>query len=188
MHDLELKIDPKFKKRYDLHIRLGKFLVENPRLFQFVSRLHQLLATMVGDHSHFKADTDFQTASMSAEIVQEKAITEITNFRDLTSAISYAKQVYDPDFATERHRTESHALYGEQERQLRDLLENDKKIKGVLNFGVCYDYIDSILAKMFVDLPFIGIDLSKYTKAFNEACLSGYHPHPLYVVCTHFPE
>ena len=19
-------------------------------------------------------------------------------------------------------------------------------------------------------------------------CLSGYHPHPLYVVCTHFPE
>ena len=22
----------------------------------------------------------------------------------------------------------------------------------------------------------------------NQACLSGYHPHPLYVVCTHFPE
>ena len=22
----------------------------------------------------------------------------------------------------------------------------------------------------------------------NEPCLSGYHPHPLYVVCTHFPE
>ena len=22
----------------------------------------------------------------------------------------------------------------------------------------------------------------------NQSCLSGYHPHPLYVVCTHFPE
>ena len=22
----------------------------------------------------------------------------------------------------------------------------------------------------------------------NQPCLSGYHPHPLYVVCTHFPE
>ena len=22
----------------------------------------------------------------------------------------------------------------------------------------------------------------------NNPCLSGYHPHPLYVVCTHFPE
>ena len=21
-----------------------------------------------------------------------------------------------------------------------------------------------------------------------DPCLSGYHPHPLYVVCTHFPE
>ena len=32
-----------------------------------------------------------------------------------------------------------------------------------------------------------------WTMAFREfkktkACLSGYHPHPLYVVCTHFPE
>ena len=23
---------------------------------------------------------------------------------------------------------------------------------------------------------------------YKQACLSGYHPHPLYVVCTHFPE
>ena len=23
---------------------------------------------------------------------------------------------------------------------------------------------------------------------YMKACLSGYHPHPLYVVCTHFPE
>ena len=22
----------------------------------------------------------------------------------------------------------------------------------------------------------------------KDPCLSGYHPHPLYVVCTHFPE
>ena len=22
----------------------------------------------------------------------------------------------------------------------------------------------------------------------SKPCLSGYHPHPLYVVCTHFPE
>ena len=23
---------------------------------------------------------------------------------------------------------------------------------------------------------------------YIKVCLSGYHPHPLYVVCTHFPE
>ena len=26
------------------------------------------------------------------------------------------------------------------------------------------------------------------SKEKKEPCLSGYHPHPLYVVCTHFPE
>ena len=25
-------------------------------------------------------------------------------------------------------------------------------------------------------------------RQYNKPCLSGYHPHPLYVVCTHFPE
>ena len=25
-------------------------------------------------------------------------------------------------------------------------------------------------------------------RGIHDACLSGYHPHPLYVVCTHFPE
>ena len=29
--------------------------------------------------------------------------------------------------------------------------------------------------------------LQERPKTF-QACLSGYHPHPLYVVCTHFPE
>ena len=28
----------------------------------------------------------------------------------------------------------------------------------------------------------------RQVKVFTEPCLSGYHPHPLYVVCTHFPE
>ena len=31
------------------------------------------------------------------------------------------------------------------------------------------------------------IDLSQWRPIFDP-CLSGYHPHPLYVVCTHFPE
>ena len=28
----------------------------------------------------------------------------------------------------------------------------------------------------------------KWEERIHKACLSGYHPHPLYVVCTHFPE
>ena len=32
----------------------------------------------------------------------------------------------------------------------------------------------------------LGITFTVYSK--KDSCLSGYHPHPLYVVCTHFPE
>ena len=38
-----------------------------------------------------------------------------------------------------------------------------------------------------------GVDHVRYLVRLTELelidpCLSGYHPHPLYVVCTHFPE
>ena len=45
----------------------------------------------------------------------------------------------------------------------------------------------------FADLIGAEADEIAITKNVSEglniiACLSGYHPHPLYVVCTHFPE
>ena len=30
--------------------------------------------------------------------------------------------------------------------------------------------------------------VEQLSSAWKDPCLSGYHPHPLYVVCTHFPE
>ena len=33
----------------------------------------------------------------------------------------------------------------------------------------------------------LGVRLELFDYLFLP-CLSGYHPHPLYVVCTHFPE
>ena len=166
MQTLKHEIDPKFKKIYDRHIRLGKILFENLRLYRFVARLHRLLATILDDHSNYKDDVDFKTRTMTVDDVAKNAVAD--PFRDVLSAIGYATQVYDPDFATERHRYESYALYAEQERQLKDLLRGDRSINGFLNFGFCYGYIDSILAKAFPDIPFVGIDLSKYNKAFNE--------------------
>ena len=31
-------------------------------------------------------------------------------------------------------------------------------------------------------------DIAEFHGQYYDPCLSGYHPHPLYVVCTHFPE
>ena len=35
---------------------------------------------------------------------------------------------------------------------------------------------------------YLDYDADELDHQYNVPCLSGYHPHPLYVVCTHFPE
>lgn len=167
MQPLKHEIDARFRKRYDRHIRIGKLLFKNPFLYRIVAWLHRVLTTMVTDNFNYKQDIDFKVRGMTAQDVPKNAVAD--PFIDVLTAIDYATQVYHPDFATERHRRESYALYAEQERRLDRLLSSDPSIKGFLNFGVSYGYIDSILAKAFPNLRFVGIDISKHNKAFNEA-------------------
>ena len=59
-----------------------------------------------------------------------------------------------------------------------------------------YKFVDQALAQLedggllFTVLPYPAMCKPKAYDTWrkNEPCLSGYHPHPLYVVCTHFPE
>lgn len=64
---------------------------------------------------------------------------------------------------------ESKELYRHAELILSDLLEEAKYL---VNFGVCYAYIDSILASKYPDAQIIGIDRSKFTKLLNESDFS----------------
>jgi hypothetical protein len=64
---------------------------------------------------------------------------------------------------------ESKELYRHTELILSDLLEEAKYL---VNFGVCYAYIDSILALKYPDVQIIGIDRSKFTKLLNEGDFS----------------
>ena len=86
-------------------------------------------------------------------------------YDDLKAAMSYANEIAK-DFS-EKTPTESYLLYQEQIKLLRELIVKTKP-KKFFNFGVCYAYIDSILAAEFPDIEFIGIDLSPYNKAFND--------------------
>lgn len=64
--------------------------------------------------------------------------------------------------------TESFDLYDHVVNVLGNLLTNDYSIEVVSNFGVSYAYVDSVLAKKFVDRKFVGIDRSKLTQLFNQ--------------------
>lgn len=65
-------------------------------------------------------------------------------------------------------QSESLELYDYAIKEISDFIVRNKQIKRVINFGVSFGYIDSVLAKKFPDIAFVGIDRSILTKSFNE--------------------
>ena len=53
-------------------------------------------------------------------------------------------------------------------------------------FGYPYDRDEIVRIAARIGGTLFGLRAKEVAR--NKACLSGYHPHPLYVVCTHFPE
>lgn len=82
---------------------------------------------------------------------------------ELQVAVKYAKQIQDGFKAP----SESAKLYAHLDTVLSDLLRSNK-IQTVLNFGVGYAHIDSLLASKFPYIQFIGTDRSRLTKTYNE--------------------
>lgn len=62
---------------------------------------------------------------------------------------------------------ESPILYENIVKNLEEILKNGE-IKQVVNFGISYAYIDSLLAQKFPNVTFVGIDRSKEIKKLNE--------------------
>src|SRR5262249_36903148 len=61
----------------------------------------------------------------------------------------------------------SKLLYQRQQAILRELLTGND-IDKFVNFGVSYAYVDSLLAKQFPHVKFIGVDRAAQTKQYNE--------------------
>lgn len=84
---------------------------------------------------------------------------------ELAVAVKYHAQLKKPNFKNDI--SESAAVYEHAIRKLSSILDKGK-VRGVVNFGVSYGYVDSILAKKYPHIEFIGIDRSKFTKQYNE--------------------
>jgi len=79
----------------------------------------------------------------------------------------YKKQLLDRDA---KPATESFDLYDHAVGIVAALLTEDSLIAKTINFGVSYAHVDSILARMFPDRLFVGVDRSNLTKQFNYEC------------------
>jgi trans-aconitate methyltransferase len=62
---------------------------------------------------------------------------------------------------------ESLALYEHAISVLNDLIEKCN-VRQVVNFGVSYAHVDSVLARKMKDVKFVGVDRSKAIKQLNE--------------------
>jgi hypothetical protein len=96
---------------------------------------------------------------------------------DMSSGYGYADpaeeirvaRMYKSDILSGRHANrESPALHAHVIDLLTHLIRQHA-ISQLINFGVSYAYVDSVLAKEFPDIRFIAIDRSLAVKDFNEA-------------------
>lgn len=87
-----------------------------------------------------------------------------TGNQEVNAFLNYQDELSNP------HRlatSESRALYESQLNLLSEILPQGTT--KLLNFGVCYAHVDSILARQFPDIEFHGVDRSLVTKALNES-------------------
>ncbi|KPK42624.1 MAG: hypothetical protein AMJ78_01740 [Omnitrophica WOR_2 bacterium SM23_29] len=84
--------------------------------------------------------------------------------------LDYHKQLQDKNF--KGSKSESELLYKHAIEKIFGIIKSDDQIKNFVNFGVSYAHIDSILAKLYPQIEFLGIDRSRYTKLYNEWAFS----------------
>jgi hypothetical protein len=170
-----LTIEPskKFKQRYEKEKRIGKIfgsyfvvrivIVALARLIPVESfiRIRQLAGAYAGTQKYIgKRD-----ALLNNPLSFISGFGYSSEQTELQTAKYYKNQIEERSTAS---ATESFDLYDHVVDVLSNLLTNDYSIEVVSNFGVSYAYVDSVLAKKFINRQFVGIDRSKLTQEFNQ--------------------
>lgn len=167
MH-ISQEFDPIFVKKFLRHQRFGKLLHNFPLLRRGIERIGQMFLSANESARRWNIKKGFLATRKKGDVTEHGYV---DMYGDLKAALVYANGIHSPDF-NENQLGESFILYKEQIKTLSDLIEKHAPNK-VFNFGVCYAYVDSVLAKRFGRSEFIGIDLSKHLVAFNTMEFSG---------------
>lgn len=91
---------------------------------------------------------------------------------EIITMLKYQQQLNGKNFMTAKG--ESATLYREAIKTATSLLENDPEVSSLLDFGVSYGYMNSVLAERFSDRKFFGVDRSPFVKLYNERIFSNY--------------
>ena len=161
MH-IQQQFDPIFTKKFLRHQRVGKFLHGHSRLRRIINRIGRMFISIDEDVTRYDIKVKFDSTRKKGD-VREHGYTD--KYGDIGAALAYARGIAASDFG-EGQLGESYVLYKEQIKTLSELIEKYSP-STMFNFGICYAYVDSILAKRFERVDFIGSDLSPYIAPFN---------------------
>jgi hypothetical protein len=109
--------------------------------------------------------SDLKYAPLANLIPENPADTGYTGDHEIMTFLQYRSQLRDE---RSLNLSESRVLYEKIIDTVSDVLESSIDIKTMVNFGVSYAYIDSVLARRFPQVQFVGVDRSPFTKALNE--------------------
>ena len=153
------QFDGEFVRKFVRHQRIGERLRSHPALLRVIRRINAVFASVENDVRRQDKKVAFRPNAPASEHGFPDA------YGDLRTSIKYASQIAEPNFGPAQP-SESWMLYQDELATLRKMLPD---APGMFNFGVCYAYVDAILAGEFPDKQFVGIDLSAFNAGFNRA-------------------
>jgi len=174
-----LLIDPSDYNKYLYPGLLNRviYILGNNKFCSYIARRLQKVITGIIQFADAKEKMDRQMRVKDNNTVEENA-------QEFSSGYGYADEAFELNVVlkymqqiengTTYENVESGAVYDEAIDALSTLLKEDKSIDTVFDFGICYAYIQSLLAKEFPNVLFSGIDRSKFTKTINKEVFSDY--------------
>lgn len=86
---------------------------------------------------------------------------------EIRTVLNYHNQLRRKDFEMVKG-WESPFVYREAIKAVSEILKKDPEVHTMLDFGVAFGYLNSVLAKEFKDRQFIGVDRSPFVKFYND--------------------
>jgi hypothetical protein len=163
-----IRLEPTFnaKLNYLLRKSIG-FLVCRVFGFQFLMRL------MAGTLTAIQNCAKNYSGLSNINSVEKTALPNQFGSRfgyddesaELDAVLYYRSQIRSPHFAD--LPSESHALYQAVFEEYDRIVASDPSVTNMLDFGVSYAHVDSVLARKYPNTMFLGCDRSEPTMMIN---------------------
>lgn len=168
-----LDMDYKFPARCNFQLRqiIGKTLYFIPGA-RFLLRVISSVVLHLNNIDKAYRDTRHYIDKLSKGSPQDKEAQSFdsgfgydSEFAELGYAEYYRQQILKGNLVSQK--TESGILYNAVVPMIGSIIEQSS-IMNVVDFGVSYGYVDSLIAELYPSVQIIGIDRSVLTKQYNE--------------------